>query len=216
MPNWCNNYLMVEGKPKDLNKMLKQIEITESEATMDNPQSLFSCNKVIPQPIFPDDKAWYEWNIANWGSKWDLCDVELREKDSWEKGIVQFSFNTAWSPVIQVITTLAKEHKKLSFTYQYEESGADYWGKHLFSKGEEVFYEGGEISTANCDVLEDIFGFQHHWCRECGDDVHCQGSTDSTPDMCENCMENEQMENDPLWDTEEETENTNGNQLVSN
>ena len=217
MPNWCSNYLRVEGKPKDLNKMLKQIEITKSEETENHHQSIFSCHKVIPQPIFTKSDEWYNWNINNWGSKWDLCDVEFcgNDKDSWEEGIVQLTFNTAWSPTTEVISTLANQHKKLSFTYIYHESGSDYWGKHEFSKGEEVFYEGGELSNAPCSVKEELMGNTHHWCYECGEDVYCQGSTDSTPDRCEVCMEEEQKENDPLWD-KEETENTNGNQLVSN
>lgn len=215
MPNWCSNYLRIEGKPKDLNKMLKQIEITESEATSDYPKSIFSCQRVIPQPTTLVGDEWYEWNIANWGSKWDLCDVEfLDSEDSWEEGIVQFSFNTAWSPTTQIITALAKEHKKLSFTYHYYEGGSDYWGQHFFKKGEEVSYDGGELSTAPCSVLEELMGNTHHWCYECGNDVYCQGERDSTPNKCETCMEEEQKENDPLWDTTE-TENTNGNQLVS-
>jgi len=32
MPNWCNNEVIITGKPKMLNKLLKQIATTASEA----------------------------------------------------------------------------------------------------------------------------------------------------------------------------------------
>jgi len=31
-----------------------------------------ACEHYLPRPA---DKDWYEWNIANWGTKWDIVQV---------------------------------------------------------------------------------------------------------------------------------------------
>jgi hypothetical protein len=196
MPNWCNNELIIEGKPKDINKLMKAVEVTQSEATEDTYAQVFSCQKVIPRPAGVD---WYEWNIANWGSKWDLSDPR-RDDSEWENGIVRYSFESAWSPVVEVISALAKEHKKLLFTYNYWEGGSDYWGEHEYKSGKEVSYEGGSINDAGCERLEYLMG-EHHQCQECWEAVECAG--DNTSELCDECLQNSELKEKELWEGEE-------------
>jgi hypothetical protein len=195
MPNWCNNTLTITGKAKDLNKLMKQVEITKSEATSDHYETSFSCHKVIPQPIGVD---WYSWNIENWGTKWDLNEV-VKEDSKWEEGTLIYYFSTAWSPVTQVIERLAKEHKKLLFTYSYWEGGSDFWGEHEYQKGKEVSEEGGSLSEAGCERLEYLMG-EHHQCKECWSAVECAG--DNTPNLCDECLQNSELKEEELWEGE--------------
>jgi len=197
MPNWCINELIVEGSPKELSKLMKQVEITPSESTDEHYQSVFSCHKVIPRPD-SENNNWYEWNIANWGSKWDLSDPR-RYDSEWENGLVRYSFESAWSPVIEVISALAKEHRKLSFTYNYWEGGSDFWGEHEYKKGKEVSYEGGSLGDAGCERLEYLMG-EHHQCKECWESVGCEG--DKTPELCDECeLKTKDIEKE-LWEGE--------------
>jgi hypothetical protein len=197
MPNWCTNELIIEGKPKDLSKLMKQVEITASEETDEHNKSLFSCHRIIPRPAIAD-KDWYEWNIANWGSKWDTNDPCLNNSD-WEEGIIRYSFSTAWSPINSVIEALAKQNPKVTITYNYWEGGSDFWGELELKKGEVTSFDEGCLSDAGCERLEYLMG-DHHNCSECWNEMECQG--EATPQICEEC-DKEQSEADlELWEGE--------------
>lgn len=198
MPNWCDNYLEISGKPKLINKLMKQIEITESEATSEHDKSIFSCHKVIPEPIFNGDE-WYSWRITNWGSKWDIRDIAITEED-WEEGHWALFFSTAWSPISPVIAELSRQHPKLRFHYRYYEGGADFWGKETYEGGEQVSYEGGELSNSSCEIRTEAFGDEHHWCRLCSNNYACNGNDE----LCDSCIEEEMKLQEQLLD---ETEN---------
>lgn len=201
MPNWCSNELTIKGSPKEIAKLIKKVEITKSEATDNHLESIFSCHRIIPRPINKQDD-WYEWNVANWGTKWDLIDVTLRgDVDSKE---ITYYFESAWSPIVAVVEALAKEFKKLSFTYTFYETGSDYWGEVEYKKGEIVSEEGGDVSSAGCERLEYLMG-GHHYCANCYDLVECYG--DKTPNLCEDCLANDDEEEVSLW--EGETNDTN-------
>lgn len=200
MPNWCSNSLIVEGKPKELHKFLKHIELTESEAKAlgHDEGTKFSCHRVIPQPVFQGDE-WYDWRIANWGSKWDLTDLDFFQED-WESGMVGCNFNTAWSPILPVIEELATQYPTLEFQYQYYEGGSDYWGKHLIHNAKKINeIDGGELSSASCEIRMELEGNAHHWCDQCGDTFDC--SEENTPSLCEACSEEIDTLDKDLWDT---------------
>ena len=46
---------------------------------------------------------WYDWNIANWGTKWDACESEIGNNDI---NFFSVSFQTAWSPPIDWIDNI--------------------------------------------------------------------------------------------------------------
>ena len=95
---------------------------------------------------------WYEWSIENWGTKWDACDPEIGE--------TTIIYDTAWSPSLPVIETLAAKFPQLTFTYQYFEPGVALAGCTIF--------ENGKCSKSNVYCLQDekyfdigrIFGYE--------------------------------------------------------
>ena len=197
MPNWCSNELVIEGKPKDINKIMKQVEVTKSEATSEHDVTPFSCNKIIPRPA-KEDTNWYEWNIANWGSKWDTSDTSA-DTSQWENGIIRYSFSTAWSPISQVIDELAKQHKKVTITYNFYESGSDFWGEVEYAKGEVTSFDEGSLSDAGCERLAYLMG-DHHNCQECWNDIECAGET--TSQLCTECEALIEEADKELWEGE--------------
>lgn len=207
MPNHCDNFLEISGKPKLINKLMKQVEITESEATAQHEKTIFSCHKIIPRPIDKNDD-WYDWNITNWGSKWDCYDIQEEGGDTWEKGYWTLYFNTAWSPISEVISELARQHPKLRIHYRYYEGGADFWGKETYEGGKQVSYEGGELSNSSCEIKTEAFGNEHHYCRMCEEHYSCNGNDE----MCDSCIEEELKLQEELLD---ETENTGESNFVS-
>lgn len=208
MPNHVDNYLEISGNPKLINKLMKQVEITQSESTDQHEKTIFSCHKVIPRPSI-SDSDWYEWNIASWGSKWGAYDVVITE-DDWEEGHWALYFQSAWSPIAPVIAELAKQNPKLRIHYRYYEGGSDYWGKETYENGEQVSLEGGELSTASCEIRTEAYGDEHHWCRMCSNNFTCNGNDE----LCDSCLEEEMKIQEQLLDEETEN-NTDESNLVS-
>jgi hypothetical protein len=210
MPNWCYQTLEITGEPKQLNKLLKKIEVTKSEATDNEPETPFSFNNVIPMPPqYHLSQAWYEWRVTNWGTKWQP-QINVANVDEWESGSIYFDFDTAWSPPYPIIEALSKEFKKLEFHWRYWEESYEYWGVHNLKKGKEVKYEGGAFKS--CDDYTQ-FGLDHHWCELCSEHLECEG--EATTSLCEVCEQSVIEADKELWDTTTtEGEATNGREAL--
>lgn len=55
---------------------------------------------------------WYEWSIANWGTKWGAYDFDERERGN---GRYVFKFETAWSFPKKIFAKLAEMYPALVF-----------------------------------------------------------------------------------------------------
>jgi hypothetical protein len=110
MPNWCNNTLTLSHPDKAM--MEKAIEATRNGFL----QTLIPCPKELTDTIkgsvglpyhqrllefkqqlnieFFGHATWYEWALENWGTKWDISDIEgVTQPDSFI-----IVFQSAWSP----------------------------------------------------------------------------------------------------------------------
>jgi len=70
--------------------------------------------------------GWYDWNIREWGTKWDANEVDLNDDSETSLG---YSFSTAWSIPEPVFTAIVEQHPELSFDFSSEEEqgwGAEY------------------------------------------------------------------------------------------
>lgn len=57
---------------------------------------------------------WYNWNIRNWGTKWEINEENsgfMERRD----GFVKYYFSTAWSCPAEALDNLAKQYPELSF-----------------------------------------------------------------------------------------------------
>lgn len=185
MPNWCYNTLTITGKPKALNKMLKQVKVDKNEVDdfNEHQETIFSFNKVIPIPKSEKDN-WYNWRVSNWGTKWN-ADVQYETTDQWENGEVLIEFNTAWAMPIPVLETLSKQHPTLTFFMKaYEESHA-FWQIFTLKNGNYKEFDEGDFST--CAEFEP-FDLTHHSCEICQEwlDEWCDNSNE-TEVICDEC-----------------------------
>jgi hypothetical protein len=71
--------------------------------------------------------TWYNWNISNWGTKWDASS-ETPWEDNGDNEIVLF-FETAWSPPIPVYGKIDELFPELDFVATYAEGGCAFVGK---------------------------------------------------------------------------------------
>lgn len=91
----------------------------------------------------------YNWNVRNWGTKWDIGvldgeqypDTTLEVVDD---GSLMYRFHTAWSPVPQIFEELSKQFPTLSFDYEYEEETG--WG------GSETWEDGECLEREHYDT----------------------------------------------------------------
>lgn len=92
---------------------------------------------------------WYNWNVANWGTKWNCAEVwhDRTTEEITEAGRTSYSFDTAWAPAEPVIRDLAERFPTLAITHRYCEGGSGYAGEVEYANGVEVDrkeYDSGE------------------------------------------------------------------------
>jgi hypothetical protein len=111
MPNWCNNAIEVSHpNPVMMVKFKKGLEKGLMNEFIPCPQELIDTVSGFvgdkQDELEAKQKAniekygyatWYEHNINEWGTKWDVDSIQYDEAD----GVVQASFDTAWAPPIQ-------------------------------------------------------------------------------------------------------------------
>ena len=140
MPNWCNNNIIIKG-PKN---KLKDLESAAREGTF--------CNHLMPMPkVLEDTEAngskrpkirkltgandWYDWRVANWGTKWDIdaydgsikTSQELLGKDNGNAEL-SFGFDSAWAPPLNAIADYLEKNEDVSMKLWYYEPGCDFGG----------------------------------------------------------------------------------------
>ncbi len=98
---------------------------------------------------------WYEWCIANWGTKWGDCSTHfvqecLVQEDSNEDNLkkVMLRFDTAWSPPIEGMDVIASKYPDIMFDLRYWEPGMGFQGFKIYGNGE------GK-NEASMDYMED-------------------------------------------------------------
>ena len=146
MPNWCNNDLQITG-PKEQIKRFKEKAKGKEIENIDVDLLLSS---IIPPPKDIGDN-WYQWNIENYGCKWD-CNGILEESMSGE-GELYYTFDSPWSPPLEWLKQASAKFPKLKFKLDYREDGMGYMGWAKASKGEIEDHEEPykHIEGCECD-----------------------------------------------------------------
>jgi hypothetical protein len=218
MPNWVFNGLTVEGNPESVKKMMDQLnqpfvrvhdnwstethQMEKQQVTYPNPVFAF-WNIVKPTnldaydsqpthtpelPITFEGDDWYNWNVRNWGTKWDVAvssndtypNTTVEDTVNGENHVVHYNFETAWSRPMPALLNLSEQYPDLLFTLSYEEETG--WGGECELLRGKIISESMYDNQCNdCDgTYEDS---QIIDCDDCGDYPcpHCGWSND----MCE-------------------------------
>ena len=147
MPNWCRNRVTVFGKEEDISKIseifsdkksiFNRIIRSPDWKRLPNEKGQFPQLEQMKNPNgevmwesynFPDgknDDRWYHWCIENWGTKWDVSELDIEYMDD---EILELTFSTAWSPPEGVIEKLKDKYPDLSFSCFYDEPGMEVAG----------------------------------------------------------------------------------------
>ena len=107
-------------------------------------ESMFGGSDVCPThkvgQISSQPDWWYNWNVANWGTKWNCGEVwhDRTTEQITEEGRTSYNFDTAWSPAEPVVAALAKQFPTLSITHRYCEGGMGFAGEVEYANGAEA------------------------------------------------------------------------------
>lgn len=177
MPNWCSNTVVVSGDAAEVAKFNEWLDDGKALLTKIKPTPQALCETMSgfhgdteEQKKLEDQeqsnleqfghKNWYDWNIANWGTKWDV-DVDIDDASSINEQVI-FSFESAWSPPQRAIATLSAKFPSLKIRHAYLEEGCGFVGYDEYEKGELAKEEYNENygSDAWKTLAFDEFGWE--------------------------------------------------------
>lgn len=167
MPNWCSNELTVSGEYNKLKEfVLKGINDDGTwciSKYRPMPEELEGTSK--PSTLSEEEQAelvkkyghsdWYEWNMANYGCKWDCTTEDTVSEDDIYKGSkgngsISVAFESPWGPPDEWMRFITQEYPDFEFELMYEEPGMMFCGVINCSEGE-FSQEEGEMEWGDED-----------------------------------------------------------------
>ena len=124
---------------------------------------------------------WYDWNVRNWGTKWDVAvsykeeypETELMEESETS---LAYRFNTAWSPPLPAIEALSAQYPDVEFNLSFEEE-TGWGGEYLFVNGQGSEIESYDNKCRDCDALNTM-EYCDNDCGEICNECHYMGEAD--------------------------------------
>lgn len=149
MPNWVYSTLVVTGDEADVKAFAELASKPVTQFAEEREQALSFWNFVRPdesimgeyngkephkatlaEALKFESNHWYDWNVRNWGCKWDASSVYLNDRSN---GYASYSFDTPWGPPVEFYKNIVAQYSDLDFRLEYlEEQG---WGGELAGSG---------------------------------------------------------------------------------
>ena len=159
MPNWCNNFVQIRHEdPAKLQALAEAVrEGKFCDYIWPCPQELRDtvaghCGDGYKQELnqfkmelnrkYFGHKDWYDWCVANWGTKWDI-DAYDASSVSAVDGLVSFGFDSAWAPPTGLYEKMAEQGYQVDAMYY--ESGMGFCGRWI--DGNDDYYEISGMSS---------------------------------------------------------------------
>ena len=108
MPNWTANNVLFVGKEKQLETLKDMLKSDENDFDFNNivpmPKNIFRGNLGREEEEKYGKNNWYDWSIANWGTKWNSVGTRVELKD----GSLYYTFDTAWDCPREIVNALMR------------------------------------------------------------------------------------------------------------
>jgi hypothetical protein len=156
MPNWCTNSLFIRNEDKT------KVDALEQQLLKKEDQQLFAA--LIPRPA-DQEENWYNWNLENWGTKWEAGIIDWERTNDNE---IFVSFDSAWSPPIAFYENVTQQGWYIEA--QYYEPGMGYIGQFIDGFDESYEYDISDLETIEA-LPEDLVEFaglreEHEYWKE--------------------------------------------------
>jgi hypothetical protein len=112
---------------------------------------------------------WYDWAIANYGSKWGVYDEgEWNITEDGDITSAGINYQTAWSPVTKAWETISKNYPSLEFFHEFADEGGGFVGNQLIQNGDIVEDNDYEWDSEEGIVIREAVGM---WVEEDTEEV---------------------------------------------
>ena len=167
MPNWCNNGITL--RHKDSAMVTRAQEALAAGRLL---QEFIPCPQDLIDTVsgfMGEDKReaheaqmkrnielygykdWYDWNVANWGTKWDVGGSDFVIDDVGNE--LQCYFDSAWTPPIPLFERLTELGYTVNATYY--EPGVGFVGRWTTEDGDDC-YEIEFTAEAIAELPQDL------------------------------------------------------------
>lgn len=181
MPNWCSTWLRVIGPYAEVQAFHSKVNTPDGiirthvpcpEELQDTPERWVINDKEEQAKQEEREQAnlakygyrtWYDWNIANWGTKWADCHTQVSPpemtgyRNNWE---MNATFDTAWSTADEAWTQISRMYPNTAFYMGHDEEGGHYAGVQVFHNGfmlvESMFSPGDYGEDLDWDDPESV------------------------------------------------------------
>jgi len=160
MPNWCNNTISITG-PAD-----KISAIWAAATASDDSAGLLQA--LTPMPAELSDTVadgssgdnWYNWRVANWGTKWDLNPegLEFTDHGDGTASIAGYA-DSAWAPPIEAFQAYSNVNPEVEMELKYFEPGMCFLGVWDSAGGDAYWDDCGSPEILDTGPLEDAVLF---------------------------------------------------------
>lgn len=155
MPNWCNNTLIISHPDPAM--------IEKAVAAWNGGNFL---STLVPEPDYPGYQDcevkergggnhmpdWWNWRIANWGTKWDIgYRSENDNRAEIKDGKMAVGFDSAWSPPTKAYDSLVDQG--FSILAYYYEPGCNFCGR--YQDGIDDCYEASDLDSIPEDIQKE-------------------------------------------------------------
>ncbi len=188
MPNWVFNSLLIEAEPQVISKIKAQVSAPYECEHLDwqtnqpvkqmceQPFSFWNIIKPTNLDAYHDKPGvkqdisqpdhWYNWNIRNWGVKWEAKEVYENESD---ESMLSYNFDTPWGVAENVMLELSRQYPTAKLSLEFEEEQG--WGGEIvFTNGESEVIEEYETKCRQCGALntfESCEKCDNYLCSKC-------------------------------------------------
>jgi hypothetical protein len=159
MPNWCYQDLLVIGPKSEIERLHNEMRITEDGKEFMSLNHFFPCpQELVDTPSAwyadPDEQArqaaledamsmkhgfknWYDWCVANWGTKWGACSVDASMNVGRDADIASLTghFESAWAPATGLLERVSALFPTLVFGISFTEESSAFAGYTVWRGG---------------------------------------------------------------------------------
>lgn len=98
--------------------------------------------------------TWYEWALANWGTKWNAYDIDVYYDRN------EIFFNTAWSHPTPVIEALSRKYPSAVFKVQFADENIGYnAGSYIICNGQYLIEDNIECGSKKAfEIAFELWG----------------------------------------------------------